>query len=134
MTRRSVVALSLSALAAVAAERREREKRPKVMELEVVAVSAHRAAEGIELDGRIRNRGVRPLEGLALVFSFYADEKKPLTTQSAAIDEAVLEPGQESTFRFAMRDVPRAVSFTLQARDGAQRDVGVSREGPFTLE
>jgi predicted component of type VI protein secretion system len=137
VTRVQTWVLVLAAVTAASvglAAKREKQKKPKIPELEVLTANAHRAPQGIELDGKVKNAGIKPLHGLTLYFTFYADEKKPLTTQNAPIDEAVLEPGQEATYRFAMRDVPRAVSFTIDAMDHDRRELGVTNPGPFPLE
>ncbi|MFN0172013.1 MAG: hypothetical protein ACKV22_36880 [Bryobacteraceae bacterium] len=129
--------LVLAAVAAASvglAAKREKQKKPKIPELEVLTATAHRVPLGIELDGKVKNTSIKPISGLALYFNFYADEKKPLTTQNAPIDEGVLQPGQESTYRFAMRDVPRAVSFTIDAMDRDRHELGVTNPGPFPLE
>lgn len=129
-----VLATAAAVASAGLAAKREKKKKPKIPELEVVSATAHRVPQGIELDGKVKNTSIKPLRGLTLYFNFYADEKKPLTTQNAPIDEGVLEPGQEAIYRFAMRDVPRAVSFTIDAMDHDQRELGVTNLGPFPLE
>jgi hypothetical protein len=112
----------------------KKEKKPKPPEVEVVSVVARRSPEGMELDGRVKNTGLKPIIKMRLVFDFFADERVPLTTQSAEIDEALLEPGDEATFRFAVKDIPRAVAYQVSAVDGNKRELEVAKGGPFTIE
>jgi len=126
--------LSVVLLCLVLPAEGKKAKKPKPPEVEVLSASAHRGPEGIELDGRVKNTGMKPIKELRLVFDFFADEKVPLTTQSADIDEPLLEPGQEATFRFAVKDIARAVAIRLNAFDGNKRELGIANGGPFAIE
>jgi hypothetical protein len=110
------------------------DKKYRGPELEIVQAKAHRSEGLVIIDGRVRNCGVRPIEGLVVIFDFMAPGKAVITTQKIEIDEEVLEPGQESALHVQLNDPVRAVSFQLQAIDRDARDLRVAKPGPYPIE
>ncbi len=128
--RRLLVCLCLSAAClAVAAK-----KKPKPPDVEVLEVTGRRSADNIQIDGRVRNSGEKPIRGMILLFNFLGPDKESLTTQKSPIDEEVLEPGKEASFRVELAAPPRAVQFEMNATDTQDRDFRVANAGPFTIE
>ena len=127
------VTLLLSMIAAVSLTGADR-KKPKPAEVLVLEASARRDGDHIKMDGRVRNSGERPIQGLILSFDFFAPGKTPLTTQKGAVEEELLEPGKEAAFRMELGDIGRAVSFQINAFDESGRDLKVIKPGPFPIE
>ncbi|MEO7651226.1 MAG: hypothetical protein ABIZ80_12215 [Bryobacteraceae bacterium] len=109
-------------------------KKPKPAEVLVVEATARRDGDVIKMDGRIRNSGEKPIQGLILSFDFFAPGKTPLTTQKGAVDDEIIEPGKEASFRMELGDIGRAVSFKINAFDEGGRDLKVTNPGPFPIE
>ncbi len=111
-----------------------RNKQVKPPDLQLLSVTARRSEASVKLDGRIRNSGQKPLQGLILVFDFLAPGEAVITTQKGPIDEEVLAPGQESVFRFECNDPVRAVEYRISAVDEEGREFRLDRAGPFIIE
>lgn len=109
-------------------------KQPKPPDIQVLETTAKRTGENIDLDGRVRNTGTKPIQGLTLVFDFLAPGKLVITTQKASIDEDILEPGKEAAFHLVLVDPVRAVKYQLSAVDEEERDLRVGNPGPFPIE
>jgi hypothetical protein len=127
-TLRVVLVLSLVA-ASVAAD-----KKKKPPDLEILEASAHRGEIKISVDGRVRNSGEKPIKELTLQFDFQAPGKQAIATEKGAIDEEVLQPGQEAAFHMEANAPPRAVSFQIGAADGSGRELRVAKSGPFPID
>jgi hypothetical protein len=127
-------AVALLALASLLCSASQKRKSPKPPEVEVLQVSARRSERLLTLDGRVRNSGERPVLGLTLVFSMMAPGGQVVTRQKGAIEEPVLEPGEEAEFHWKMKDPVRAVDFKIEAVDGNERDLIVSKAGPYPIE
>ena len=127
-TLRVILALSL-VVASVAAE-----KKKKPPDLEVLEASAHRDETKVSVDGRVRNTGEKPIKELTLLFDFRAPDKQVVATERGAIEEEVLQPGQEAAFHMETNTPPRSVSFQIGAADGSGRELRVAKAGPFPVE
>ncbi len=101
------------------------DKKKKSVDVEIVESIAHRTNGQITIDGKVRNAGDKPIKGLILLFDFLAPGKAVVTTQRGGIDEEVLAPGKEATFRVALQDPVRAVEYRYNATDEAGRDLRV---------
>jgi hypothetical protein len=110
------------------------DKKPKAPDIEIVQAAAHRGESTISIEGRVRNTGEKPITRLVLSFTFLAPGKQPVTTQKAAIDEELLEKGQEASFRMELNAPPRSVEFTIDASDGGNHFLRVGKTGPFPIE
>jgi len=106
----------------------------KPPELQVLQITARRTQGDINLDGRVRNTGTKPIQGLTLVFDFMAPGKLVITTQKTSIDEETLEPGKEAAFHAVLVDPVRAVQYQISAIDEGERDLRVENTGPFPIE
>lgn len=121
-----VVALAVTSIAA--------EKKRKPPDIEVLEASGRRGESKVSVDGRVRNTGEKPIKGLTLLFDFMAPGRQVVTTQKAAIDEEILEPGKEAAFHMELNAPPRSVEFQINATDGTGRELRVAKPGPFPIE
>lgn len=107
------------------------QRRPDV---QVVEAKARRVEEGkIAVDGKVKV-GEKPVKGLVIVFDFLSTEGENLTSQKIQVDDDVLDRGEESSFHAATMNPPGAVRFRLRAFDGADRELRLGNNGPFTIE
>lgn len=109
-------------------------KTPKPPDLEIVEVKATRQGDQIHVDGRVKNSGVKPLEKVVVVVDFFAPNRKPMVSKRGPVEAEVLEPGEEADFQLAMNDPGQLVSIELQAVDRRERDLRLSRTGPFSID
>ncbi len=123
-----LLVLALSVLGA------EKKKAPKPPDVEVLEATAHRTEGRISLEGRVRNSGLKPIQGLVLVFDFMAPGRQVITTQKGGVDEEVLDVNGEASFHMQLNEPPRAVQFQINAVDEAGRDLRVAKPGPFPIE
>ena len=121
-----VVALAVTSIAA--------EKKRKPPDIEVLEASGRRGESKVSVDGRVRNTGEKPIKELTLLFDFMAPGRQVVTTQKAAIDEEILEPGKEAAFHMELNAPPRSVEFQINATDGSGRELRVAKPGPFPIE
>jgi hypothetical protein len=121
-----VVALAVTSIAA--------EKKRKPPDIEVLEASGRRGESKVSVDGRVRNTGEKPIKELTLLFDFMAPGRQVVTTQKAAIDEEILEPGKEAAFHMELNAPPRSVEFQINAADGSGRELRVAKPGPFPIE
>jgi hypothetical protein len=111
------------------------EKKKKAPDIEVLEVKVHRIEGKLTLDGRVRNTGEKTIQGLILMFDFLAPGKVPLTTQKTSVDEEILEPGKDGTFRAEMVDPVRAVECHLSAaEDKNGRDLRLAKVYKTNIE
>ena len=123
-----ILVLSL-VVASVAAD-----KKKKPPDLEILEASAHRGETQVSVDGRVRNSGEKPIKELTLLFDFRDPDKQVVATEKGAIDEEVLQPGQEAAFHMEANAPPGSVSFQINAADGSGRELRVAKAGPFPIE
>lgn len=116
-----------------AADQKKR-KKDKLPDLEVLEASARRVERTIRMDGRVKNAGDKPIEGMILEFEFMDSGHMLVATQKAALDEESLEPGKEAAFHVQLNDEVRAVEFQINAVDGTERELRVVKPGPFAIE
>jgi hypothetical protein len=126
---RAVILTAILALALCGAD-----KKKKPPEVTILECNGRRDAGKITLDGKVRNTGEKPLNGLLLLFDFLSSDKVILTTQKGPVEDEVLDPGQESTFHLQCEQPPRAVRFQLNAVDHSGRDLRVANAGPFAID
>jgi hypothetical protein len=128
----SILALSLASLCCAAAEGRK--QHTPVLRLEITEVTARRVENQIVVDGRVRNDSRRPLQAVVLVFDFLSPDSRVVTTRRGALEDEVLEDGQEASFHFRMPDAVRAVWFRVRAQVRGGREPEVRNPGPFPVE
>ncbi len=122
----------LAALAA--APQRKPRKEPRKSDIEVVRLASTRQEGRITYEGTVKITGERPVTGLTLQFEFFESRRVLLSQQKIQIDPTTLAPGDEKQFSIQGSDVPRAVSFRVQACDATGRDLSVAGEGPYPLD
>lgn len=124
--------LLILVLAALCASGADKKRKPP--DVEVVDAAGHRSEGSVTIEGRVRNTGEKPIKGMVLLFDFMASGRAVIATQKIALDDELLEPGKESTFRVQTNDPVRAVEFQLNAVDESGRDLRVAKAGPFPIE
>ncbi len=130
MTRRNLLLVAATALAGD-----KKKKQDKPPDLEIVDFAIRRTTEGtLELDGRVRNIGPKPIEKLVLVFRITSPDGKTVTTQKGTAPDPVLEPGQEFRFEWQTRDHVRAVSVEIGAVNRSGDELLVVKPGPYPIE
>ena len=132
MMKRLVVAYAVLAILLCAADGKR--KPPKLPDVQVLEAKARRSEGQVLVDGRVRNSGSKPLNGLTLFFDFMSTDDVVVTTKRHAIDEDVLSPAKESEFRLFLADPGRAVSFLMRAETNAGKELRISNAGPFPVE
>jgi hypothetical protein len=131
---RFLLILSLGLASLLAQKDRKRNTPPKPPEVEVVEATARRQERRVALDGRVRNSGERPIQGLVLLFDFMAPGRSVITTKRGSVEDGIVEPEQEVEFHVQLEDQPRAVHFRIGAEDGSSRDLKVVKGGPFPID
>jgi len=111
----------------------QRRKQQPATQIEVREIKAARADRRITLDGVIRNSGTRPLTNLLLLFDLLDADRKTISRRRGTIEEAVLEPGDESSFQFYVTDHVRAVEVSVAAEQRGQ-EIDVAKPGPYLIE
>ena len=105
--------------------------RAEVLELTVQRTTDHT----VEIDGRVRNCGTKPIQRLVLRFKALSSDGAVVTTQTGAISPEVLEPGEEAEFHWQMRDPARAVALRVEASAAPNEpDLILARPGPYPIE
>src|SRR5689334_5208978 len=85
----------LTALLVLTVAGADTKKKPP--DVTVVECNGRRSSGKITFDGRVRNTGEKTITGLVLLFDFLSSDKVILTTLKGPTEDAVLEPGQESS-------------------------------------
>jgi hypothetical protein len=127
------IAMVLASLAASAPQKPPR-KPKKAADVQVVETKARREEGKINVDGKVKVTGEKPLHGLVIVFDFRSPEKEVVTTQKTTVDEATLETGREGAYHVELADAARAVTYTVRAFDGHEKELRVENVGPFSIE
>ena len=109
-------------------------KRKPQYAMQVLETSARRGVDMIAMDGRVRNIGEKPVKGLVILFDFLGTDGQVVTTQRFEVDQDIVEPGQDATFRGKLMDPVRAVRYRMNATDSLGRDFKVSNPGPFVID
>ncbi|MCC6857384.1 MAG: hypothetical protein IT158_02430 [Bryobacterales bacterium] len=126
--------VSLVALLAVCLGGAPQKRKGRPLDVELLEPVMRRSGEDILIDGRLRNCAAKPIRGLVLVFDFMAPGRQVVTTYRGALDEELLEPGQESEFRMQVKAPPRVVAIQVAASDEEGRDLRVGNPGPFVIQ
>jgi hypothetical protein len=89
----------------------------------------------VTIDGRVRNSGEKNLEGVIVFFDFLATGSAVITTQKTGLEEEMLEPGKEGTFRGELVDPVRAVECRINtAEDKSGRDLRLAKVVKVPIE
>lgn len=110
-----------------------KKRKAPVAEVEVIRASAKRVENRIELDGKVKNRGEVPIQGLVLHFELLSTGMKPISVRNGPAD-TFIDAGNECAYLFQMKDEPRAVHFRILATDGRSGDLTVIAPGPYVIQ
>lgn len=110
------------------------QRKPRKSDIQLVRLASTRQEGRITYEGTVKITGERPVTGLTLQFEFFESRRVLLSQQKIQIDQTTLAPGDEKQFSIQGSDVPRAVSFRVQACDAGGRDLTVAGEGPYPLD
>ena len=112
----------------------QKERKPQnVTRIEVAELKAARAERRITLDGTIRNAGTRPLTKLVLLFDLLDADRKTISRRRGAVEEPLLEPGDDYSFEFYVADHVRAVEVGVAA-EARGLEIDVAKPGPYLIE
>jgi len=125
---------SLAALATLCPGQAQKRKYPPPPAITILEITVQRTRGLITVDGRLRSLAARPLQGLHLLLEFLASDNMVITRQRGAVEPDPLEPGEETEFRWQMRDHARAVSVRIQATEASGQEIIVKNSGPFYIE
>lgn len=104
-------------------------------DVEILEAKARRVEEGrLSVDGRIRVTGRKSVNGLALTFDFLTSDGELLSSEKAAVEEDVINRGEESAFHAEAQNPPGSVRFKIRAFDGSGRQLRVGNDGPFVID
>ena len=131
MTRRTLLA-TIALLPLLRAQKKNAEK--KGPEVHLIEATAQVEDRRVNIDGRVRNSGERPIRKLNFILEMLDSDRKVLTRQQGRIDEDTLDPGDEAIFRAQVAWHARAVSFRLEFEDGGGRELLAENAGPFAIE
>ena len=109
----------------------DKKKQPDIT---IIESKAARAGGIISVDGKVKNTSEKAIKSLVLLFDFMAPGKQVITTQRGGVDDEVLQPGQESSFRVELQDPVRAVEYRYNAEDGSGKELRVGNPGPRYIE
>ncbi len=134
MKRLLVLALVPLLLAAGPKKKQPPADTPPPPRLSVVEIKVVRTTENtLELDGKVVNSGVSPLHKVVLRFKAIAPGGEVVTTQLGALEELVLDKGEEAEFHFRMREHARAVAVKVEAT-AREAEITVGNPGPHMIE
>lgn len=131
MTRRTLLA-SLAAVSSLRAQKKNAEK--KAPEVQLIEASAQLENRRVNIDGRLRNTGEKPIRKLNFILEMLDSDRKVLTRQQGQIDEDTLEPGDEAVIQAQIAWHARAVWFRFEFEDGGGRELMAANTGPFVIE
>lgn len=129
--RYALVLLLAWGLAAAPQEQGKREGAPR---LEILELSAARAENRLTVDGRVRNVWDRPLSKIVLIVELLDSDRKLIGQRRGALEEDLLEPGQETAFHFYVPLQPRSIQVRLAAEAARVTYVQVINPGPYPIE
>jgi hypothetical protein len=112
----------------------KKRKQQKPPDLEILVIKGQRIPERVAIDGRVKNTGVKPIEGLLLLIDFLSSDNVLLTTKKGPVEAELLQPGEEAEFRLEVGDPVRSVRFRVNAENSEGRDLRVENNGPFVIE
>ncbi len=113
----------------------QRRKPPKPPSLEILDITVRRTTERtVEIEGRIRNTGGKPLQKITIRFRVLAPDDATLTTQRGKLEPEILDPGEETEFHWQMREPARSVAVLVEASDIRDAELVVSKPGPYAID
>jgi hypothetical protein len=118
----------------LAFQKKGKAPKPAPAVVEVLQLTSARGEGKVQIDGKVKNVGERPIEKLNLFFDFLGAGNAPITTSRTEVDPEVLNPGEETEFHLEMTDPVRAVRFTIRAEDSESREFKIVKPGPYPIE
>jgi hypothetical protein len=109
-------------------------KQPKPPEVELLQVAAHREETLINIDGRVKNVGEKPLRGLTVLFDFLDSDNHVLASMKGGVEEPALSPGDETEFHAQLQAPARATSFQVNFADGGGKDLRLAKSDVLPIE
>lgn len=109
-------------------------KNKKAPDAVVESIRLLREGDSITIDGRVKNTGEKPIEGMVLIFEFFGPNKDSLTIQNGPVEAALMEPAEEAEFLLQVKAPARAVSVKVEAQDKSGKDLRIEKNGPFAIE
>jgi hypothetical protein len=103
-------------------------------DVELVSATARRADGQIAIDGVLRGNRAKAIEGLVLMFDFYAPGNAIVSAQRYDMVEEMLEKGDETSFHVRLRDEARAVRYRIRTFDKGDRSLSLSNSGLLVIE
>lgn len=133
MTRRFCLALAAFPFAAEAQKKKPAYRGPEV---ELLSASARLEDGRLNLDGRVRNTGDRPIIKLIVIWEILDSDKRVLTRQQGPVEPAEVAPGEECEVQAQIASHARAISFRVSFEDGSGRELRTNekKNGPFHIE
>ena len=132
MTRRLLFAAVCVWASSLRAQKKNAEK--KGPDVELLEATAQLEDRRVNIDGRVRNTGGKPIRKLNFILEILDSDRKVLTRQQGKFDEEVLDPGDEAIFRAQIAWHARAESFRVEFEDGSGRELTAANTGPFSIE
>jgi hypothetical protein len=129
--RYALVLLLAWGLTAAPQEQGKREAGPR---LQILEISAARVDNRLTLDGRVKNTWDRPLSKVVLIVELLDSDRKLIGQRRGALEEDILEPGQETAFHFYVPLQPRSIQVRLSAEAARVPYVQVVNPGPYPIE
>lgn len=126
-------ALVLLASLCAAAPKKSKPKG-KGVDVAVLQITCRRGGGDVSVDGRLKVSGEKTFKKVNLFVDFLGTDKQLLQTKRGAVDEEVLQPGDETEFHLRVSDPVRAVLYSLRVEDGDGREVRIDKSGPFPIE
>lgn len=102
--------------------------------IEVIDASAHREGSSVNIDGKLRNSGEKPVKKLKVFIAFRDPDGKTISTRTGGIEQKVFEPDDEVEFHAQVPDSVRAVDIVFNFEDAAGHELNAVNPGPFTIE
>ena len=107
---------------------------PPPPQLKVVKAAARRVGSTLQVDGTVKNVAGRPLRRLTFKFEFLSSGREIVTARKAQLEEARIDPGEESSFSYELNDEPRAVRFRISASDAKDEVLRIVAPGPYPIQ
>ena len=109
-------------------------KQPPQNRVEITELSSNRSQGKINVDGRVKNTGLRPLAKLVIQVDLLDTDRKVISTRHGPVEEEMLQPDQECEFHFYVPDQPRAALVRLGAESAKYDYVELVKRGPYPIE
>lgn len=109
-------------------------KSKKAPDAVVESIRLVREGQTITIDGRVKNTGEKPINGMVLIIEFFGPNKDSLTIQNGPIESPLVSPGEEAEFLLQVAAPPRAVEVKIEAQDKSGKDLRIEKNGPFSIE